>query len=103
MDVTLLAFVFGGLLLSVAVAGGSVRDLRVPKLGWTARRLSLLLGIAFISVALVLDLARSEPKAISSLPSASAVDESPGAALAKAADSRNLRDRHHQQRAVAKE
>lgn len=100
MDATMLAFVVGGLLLAAAVAGGGFKEIEIPRLGWTARRLSWVLGIACIGAALVLGLGRSEAKP---MPSAPAVAESSGAAPAGTADGTNLRDRHQQTRALAGE
>ena len=100
MDVTILAFVIGGSLLSAAIAGGGFKEIEIPTLGWTARRLSWVLGVAFIGAALLLGLGRSEAKP---MPSASAVAEGSEAAPAGTADATNLRDRHHQTRALAGE
>lgn len=52
--VEIVAFVFGGFLLLVAILGGGfeVRELKVPRVGWTSRMMSSLFGVVFIVVGL---------------------------------------------------
>lgn len=52
MNVNLLAFVFGALLLFVAIIGGGfeLRELKVPKVGWAPRAVALVVGVLFIGV-----------------------------------------------------
>jgi hypothetical protein len=55
MNVNILAFIFGALLLFVAIIGGGfeLRELKVPKVGWAPRILALVAGLLFISLGFV--------------------------------------------------
>lgn len=81
----LFAFVLGGFLLLVAIAGGSfaAEELRVPKVGRAVRALSLLLGIVVIGLGLSLGTdPLDSPPAVSSPAAASPQVADPSAASA---------------------
>jgi hypothetical protein len=52
MNVNVLAFVFGALLLFVAIVGGGfeLRELKVPRVGWAPRVVALVVGVLFIAL-----------------------------------------------------
>jgi hypothetical protein len=50
MDVYLIAFIFGALLLFVAIIGGGfeLKELKVPRVGWAPRAVALVTGLVFL-------------------------------------------------------
>lgn len=58
MSIEAMAFIFGGLLIGAGVFGDSlqVKDLKLPKLAGWARIASVIIGIAFIALAVSLNL-----------------------------------------------
>jgi hypothetical protein len=55
VNVNVLAFVFGALLLFVAIIGGGfeLRELKVPRVGWAPRMVALVAGVLFIGLGLI--------------------------------------------------
>jgi hypothetical protein len=94
------AFLLGGLLLFIALVGGGfqVRELKVPKVGWPHRAMSLLLAVVLIGAGILLNAGSSDVT-----PSAAprAVAESATAAVAEEGDAPiHMRESRNQQAAV---
>jgi hypothetical protein len=75
MELNLVAFLFGAILLAVAVLGGGfeLKELKVPKVSWFPRFVSALLGMFFIVLGIGLEVS-IDP---SSSPIASSTQQSP--------------------------
>lgn len=54
MDLHTLAFVFGALLLLIGLLGGGfeVKELKLPKVGWSIRLISITVGMFFLAIGL---------------------------------------------------
>jgi hypothetical protein len=83
VDVNLLAFVFGALLLFVAIIGGGfeLRELKVPKVGWAPRVVALVAGLIFVGIGVANNLqtvpsAEAQPP-VTSQPEQAKTDVSP--------------------------
>lgn len=63
MELNLIAFLFGAILLGVAVVGGGfeLKELKVPKVSWFPRFISALLGMFFIVLGIGLDASVTPP------------------------------------------
>jgi hypothetical protein len=57
MKTSLVVFLFGAILLAVAILGGGfeLKELKVPKVGWMARLISAFMGMVFVVVGIGLD------------------------------------------------
>ncbi len=64
MDLHTLTFVFGALLLLIGLLGGGfeIKELKLPKVGWSIRLISIIVGAVFIAIGLnVIEIHRGIP------------------------------------------